>query len=123
MESFCLQNQILSGLVDKDVLNTLNSLKTVSDAIRSSLFHKENKTSLLKLYLKAQTSGTDRHWMTPGTSVPLLKAHETQPEQPFDACPLYLMHFVVSSNGDLCFQQKLRLFHSVMYDRVGGGTL
>lgn len=123
MESFCSQNQVLPELVDKTVLDTLNGLKTVSDAIRSSLFHKENKTSLLKLYRKAQTSDTDRHWMTPGTSAPLIKARETESGQPFDACPLYLLHFVVSSNGDLCFQQNLRLFHSVMYDRIGGGLL
>lgn len=123
MESFCSQNKVWPELVNQDVLAQLNSLSAVSDAIRSTLFHKENKTSLLKLYRKAQTSGANRHWMTPGTSEPLIKARETQSKQPFDACPLYLLHFVVSPKGDLHFQQRIQLFHSVMYDREEGKLL
>jgi hypothetical protein len=122
-EIFCSENQVPETLVDTEVLNELLNITSVADVIRSALFHKENKQSLLKLYKKAQTSGTDRHWMTPAVTKPLLNARETHQKQPFDGCPIYLIHFVVSSNGDAQFQNKLRLLHTVMYDRLEGTLL
>lgn len=122
-DNFCSENQVPETLVDTEVLNELFNIKSVADVLRSALFHKENKQSLLKLYKKAQTSGTDRHWMTPAVTKPLLKARETHPKQPFDGCPLYLIHFVVSPNGNVQFQTKLRLLHTVMYNRLEGTLL
>ena len=122
-ELFCSANHIHSDLVNVDVLEELSQLKNIADVLRSGLFHKENKASLLKLYKKAHTSKTERHWMTPTTTNQLVKAKVTQPEQPFDTCPLYLMHFIISPSGQVAFQFKLRLLHSVMYDRNNGSLL
>ena len=122
-EFFCSINHIHPDLVNLDVLNELSQLQTIANVLRSGLFHKENIASLLKLYKKAQTSKTERHWMTSATTNPLIKAKVTHPEQPFDACPLYLMHFIISPSGQVAFQSKLRLFHSVMYDRNNGSLL
>lgn len=120
---FCSANEIHPDLVDVDVLDELLNIQSVADVLRSDLFHKENKASLLKLYKKAKTTKSERHWMTPATSKALIKARDTHSGQPFDACPLYLIHFVVTSSGQVQFQLKLRLFHSVMYDRVNGKLL
>ena len=122
-ELFCSVNHIHPDLVNADVLKELEQLQTIANVLRSDLFHKENKASLLKLYKKAQTSKSERHWMTPATTNPLIKAKVTHPEQPFDACPMYLMHFIISPSGQVAFQSELRLFHSVMYDRNNGSLL
>lgn len=123
LDLFCSENRVPDALVSEDVLDELVGLQTVASVIRSSLFHRDNKQSLLKLYKKAKTSGIDRHWMTPSVTRPLIKARETNTEQPFDACPLYLMHFVVTPTGSIHFQIKLRLLHTVMYNRLQGSLL
>lgn len=121
MESFCSLNNVLEALVDRDVFSELCGLKVVADVVRSSLFDKVAKASLLKLYRRAQSTESDRHWITVGTA--LLKARDTLSEQPFDACPLYLMHFIVRPDGGVVFEMKLRLLHTVMYDRATGSLL
>ena len=123
IEIFCSENGVPDMLVDVEVFGELMGLEQIADVIRSDLFHRENKQSLLKLYRKAQTSGVVRHWMTPAVSRPLIKARDTDSGQPFDTCPMYLMHFVVTPTGNVDFQTKLRLVHTVMYNRLQGSLL
>ena len=123
MDAFCNENQVDPSLVDHEILVEILALHTVADVLRSSLFGTEDKRTLLNLYRKAQTTKKDRHWMTSPCSRALIKARDTMSEQPFDACPLYLMHFMVSPVGDITFQMKLRLLHTIMYDRTNGSLL
>ena len=106
IDLFCCENAVPISRVDRKVFDELVSLKTVSDVLRSSLFGRENKQTLLKLYKKVEMTDVERFWLVSSTTRPLLKYRNES--------PLYLMHFMVTSKGNIQFQTKINLLHSLI---------
>lgn len=123
LNQFCKLNNIPEAFVHTETFMKLNQIATVEDVLRSSLWNRHSKTTMLRLYKKAKTTGTERHWMSPATLEPLIKAKEQYPSHPFDECPLYLIHFVVSDKGEVRFQPKLRLFRYITYRHTDGNIV
>ena len=113
MELFCLENTLPIGRVDKYILDEFLSLQTVAEVIRSSLFDKKSKHSLIKLFKSVKISNKDMYWLVCSTSISLLKTRHSRSKNPFDKCPLYLMHFLVTPSGRVKFQIKLSPLHQI----------
>lgn len=108
LASFCKANNIPERFVETKTLDQLNNLKSVANVLRSPLWNRQTKARLLKLYRKAQRTQTERHWIAPAPMSPLIHAEDLFHR------PLYLSHFVVSKDGGVQFQPKLKMVHTIV---------
>ena len=111
--TFCSKNNLSTDKVNKSVLDSLCSIRSVADVLNNAFIRPDNKVSLFASFYKAKDENSPRAWLTQGINEPLIFTEDKTYSHTFDACPMKLLSFIVHPDSRVYFNLMLSDYQEV----------